>query len=147
MNSARDCMIQQFVPLFLGISCRTIQEVAGRNRVIPEGLFGDSDVPLNEKPAKVICYGTYVYVQSSSNYKFQKDTYSLHKYCNLVKPFLIVCCDGTILECLGPYKATKNDSFILIDALNEQHLRDLFRHNVVFILDRGFRDAIPSLEA
>lgn len=88
-----------------------------------------------------MCDGTYIYVQSSSNYKFQKDTYSLHKYANLIKPFLIVCCDGTILHCSGPFKATKNDSSILSDILlDEEHaLRHYFRNNDVFILDRGFK--------
>lgn len=149
MNKARNCFLEDFVPLCLGFGSTTVVDVAARNRIIPEGLFGNPDLPRDVKPAIVICDGTYVYIQSSSNYKFQKDTYSLHKFANLIKPFMIVCCDGTILECLGPYKATKNDSTIINQELeNEQSgLRRFFRNNDVFILDRGFRDALQNLEA
>ncbi|KAF9816543.1 hypothetical protein SFRURICE_010702 [Spodoptera frugiperda] len=107
-----ECLKEHFVPMHLGLTHTNVQNVASRNRTIPEGLFGDSSMASDVKPAIVICDGTYVYVQSSSNYKYQKQTYSLHKYANLVKPFLITCCDGYILECTGPYEATKNDSTI-----------------------------------
>lgn len=58
-------------------------------------------MPVESKPAIVLCDATYVYVQTSSNYLFQKQTYSLHKHLNLVKPFMIVCCNGHILDCIG----------------------------------------------
>ncbi|XP_045781841.1 uncharacterized protein LOC123878594 [Maniola jurtina] len=149
MNKVRNCLSQEFVPLCLGFGCTTVVNVAARNKIIPEGLFGNSELPGDVKPAIVICDGTYVYVQSSSNYKFQKDTYSLHKFTNLIKPFMIVCCDGNILECLGPYKATKNDSTILSEELanEESRINMFFRTGDIFILDRGFRDVVPNLQA
>lgn len=149
MNIVRNCLNVQFVPRYLGINHMSIQNVASRNRTIPEGFFGDASMASNIKPAIVICDGTYVYVQSSSNYLYQKRTYSLHKYANLVKPFLFVCCDGYILECVGPYEATQNDSSIMSALFNNENgpMRAFFRPHDVFILDRGFRDVIPQLES
>lgn len=89
-----------------------------------------------------------IFIQSSSNYLFQKQTYSLQKLDNLVKPFLIVCCDGYIIDCWGPYKATVNDATITSNDLRnkEGYLRTFFRNEDIFILDRGFRDVMSDLE-
>lgn len=144
MTKTRNCMSQQMAPEHLGINHMSIEEVASRNKIIPEGLFGNSNLPNEIKPAIVICDATYVYVQSSSNYLFQKDTFSLHKHLNLVKPFMMVCCDGHILDCLGPYKATLNDATIMNNEFSDSNgpMRRYFRQGDVFILDRGFRDVI-----
>lgn len=72
MNNARYCLLQTFVPTHLGLSHRNKAEVASRNKIIPEGLFGNSEMPAESKPAIVICDGTYIYVQSRSNYSYQK---------------------------------------------------------------------------
>lgn len=79
---------------------------------------------------------------------FQKDTYSLHKYKNLLKPFLIVASDGYIVDCFGPYKAITSDAVIMTNLFNNENsaLRLYFRNNDAFILDRGFRDCINLLE-
>ncbi|CAH0717099.1 unnamed protein product, partial [Brenthis ino] len=147
MNKARNCMSQQMVPLHLGFNHMTVEEVAARNKTIPEGLFGNPNPSSEMRPAIVICDATYVYVQSSSNYLFQKESYSLHKHLNLVKPFMIVCCDGHILDYLGPYKATVNDATIMSNEFRNSNgeMRRCFREGDVFILDRGFRDVIPEL--
>ncbi|RVE40334.1 hypothetical protein evm_015016 [Chilo suppressalis] len=99
-----------------------------------------------EKPV-IIIDGTYCYVQKSSNYLYQKRTYSLHKYQNLVKPFLIVCADGYIVEVLGPYPATTSDAEIMQHDFNNENalLRQYFQAGDAFILDKGFKDALPLL--
>lgn len=78
-----------------------------------------------------------------------KKTYSLHKYRNLVKPFLVVCCDGYIIDVLGPYAATKSDADILKDEFydSSKPMRQYFRECDVMILDRGFRDSISLLQS
>ncbi|XP_028165896.1 uncharacterized protein LOC114356746 [Ostrinia furnacalis] len=148
MTKTRNSLINDFVPFQLGFNHMSIQDVASRNKIIPEGLFSNPDLPADVKPAIVICDATYVFVQSSSNYLFQKQTYSLQKLDNLVKPFLIVCCDGHILECLGPYKATTNDATITSINLNDEEscIRSFFRRGDIFLLDRGFRDVINELQ-
>lgn len=83
MSKARNCLGNTFVPLYLGLGHMSIQDVAAKNKIIPDGLFGNPDMPVSTKPAIIMCDGTYVYVQSSSNYLYQKKTYSPHKYVNL----------------------------------------------------------------
>lgn len=148
MSHARNCLTETFVPLYLGLGHMSIQDVAARNKIIPEGLFGNPEMSANNKPAITICDGTYIYVQSSSNYSYQKKTYSLHKLNNLVKPFLIVCCDGYILQSLGPFPATENDANIMSKEFRSERspLRTYFRPNDIFILDRGFRDVVGELQ-
>lgn len=64
----------------------------------------------------------------------------------MVKPFLIVCCDGYIIEALGPYAAMKNDASVMKDILNEGAFPEpLFKENDIFILDHGFRDCADDL--
>ncbi|CAG4978258.1 unnamed protein product [Parnassius apollo] len=41
MNKARTCLINEFVPLYLGFNHMNVEDVASRNRIIPEGLFED----------------------------------------------------------------------------------------------------------
>lgn len=67
-------------------------------------------------------------------------TYSLHKYKNLLKPFLLVTPDGYIVDCFGPYKATTSDADIMKSLFSNSPLRQYFQNNDIFILDRGFRD-------
>ncbi|CAG5039898.1 unnamed protein product [Parnassius apollo] len=66
MNKARTCLINEFAPLYLGFNPMTVEDVASRNRIIPDRLFGNPDLPPNSKPAIVICDATYVFIQSSS---------------------------------------------------------------------------------
>ncbi|KAJ8708930.1 hypothetical protein PYW07_013534 [Mythimna separata] len=144
MGQARDILEQVFVPNNLGISHISRTQISERNLLIPNGLFGGE----NRQPI-IISDGTYLYVQKSSNYMYQKDTYSLHKYRNLMKPLLMVCCDGYIIDVLGPYPATTSDANIIIKEFNEESkpLRRYFQADDVFILDRGFRDSVPLLRA
>lgn len=93
--------------------------MASRNSYIANHIFGEPDAPAERKPAITIADATYIYTQKNSNYLLQKDTYSLHKYRNLLKPFILCASDGYIIDVRGPYSATKNDATIRIDALTE----------------------------
>ncbi|KAL0829656.1 hypothetical protein ABMA28_003162 [Loxostege sticticalis] len=145
LNEARKALSSVFVPLHLGLNNQNRESIINRNLINSEGLFGNRQ----ERVPIVICDSIYKYLQKSSNYLFQKITYSLHNYRNLVKPFLIVASDGHIIDIFGHYPATESDASImkaLFQKGNNNELRRLFRENDVFILDRGFRDAIPFLE-
>ncbi|XP_063837158.1 uncharacterized protein LOC135086302 [Ostrinia nubilalis] len=74
MGKARNILNEDFVSRYLGTDNITRAEISQRNLLIPNGLFGGVD----RKPI-VIIDGTYLFVQKSSNYMYQKDTYSLHK--------------------------------------------------------------------
>ncbi|CAH2105465.1 unnamed protein product [Euphydryas editha] len=142
MDKVREILFQDFVPNNLGINHMSRDELINNHTLlIPNGLYGNGTNTI------VICDGTYIYVNKSSNYSFQKQTYSLHKYRNLLKPFLIVACDGYILDCFGPYKATTSDADIMNQLFCDgSALREYFECDDVFILDRGFRDSISLLE-
>ncbi|XP_075985546.1 uncharacterized protein LOC142982751 [Anticarsia gemmatalis] len=100
LKIARDCLSEEFVPRHLGLDHMTREDVVARNLTIPSHIFGGNQ---NEPAAILVCDGTYIYVQKSSNFLFQRKTYSLHKFRNLVKPFLIVCTDGYIVSrCIRP---------------------------------------------
>jgi hypothetical protein len=73
--------------------------------------------------------------------------YSGQKKRPLVKPFLVCCSNGYIVDVDGPYAATQNDASILLHILesNNEFCR-LFRDNDHLILDRGFRDACTTLK-
>ncbi|KAF9423713.1 hypothetical protein HW555_001039 [Spodoptera exigua] len=141
----RECLMNVFVPNYIGPNHLSHLDIVNRNLSIPNALFGSD----NNRPAIAIFDGTYVFLQKSSNYLFQKKTYSLHKYDNLVKPFVIVSCDGHIIDVVGPYAATQTDAEIINHLFidEESQYRQLFQPNDIFILDRGFRDAIPHLQS
>ncbi|XP_045457339.1 uncharacterized protein LOC123667489 [Melitaea cinxia] len=140
---ARECLTQDFVPHFLGLDHITREEAVARNLCIPSHIFGG-----DQNTVILVLDGTYLYVQKSSNFLFQRITYSLHKFRNLVKPFLIVCTDGYILDVLGPYAATTSDATIMRTIMEHEDSpwHWFLRPNDVFILDRGFRDSISSIQ-
>lgn len=144
LKKVRNCLIREFVPQHLGFDHIQRNNVLERNLVIHKGIFGNQE---NTK-AIIICDGTYTYIQKSSNFLFQRLTYSLHKFQNLLKPFLVVCSDGYIIDILGPFAATKSDASIMSDFINGESsvFHWFFEENDVLILDRGFRDCVPDLE-
>lgn len=66
ITKARNCLVNFYVPLHLGIGHLTREQHSTHNLLIPQGLFGTED----NNPI-VICDGTYIYLQKSSNYLFQ----------------------------------------------------------------------------
>lgn len=147
LKIARECLSRDFVPIHLGWDHITREQVVERNLFIPNALYGDNSGDVMK--AIIVCDGTYVYIQKSSNFLFQRITYSHHKFQNLLKPFLIVCCDGYIIDVTGPYPATTSDATILSGMVNAENsvFPWFFRPGDVLILDRGFRDAFPDVEA
>lgn len=74
MNKCREILFQDFVPRNLSITHMAREQLLEHNLTIPNGLYNE-----NYTNAIIICDGTYIYINKSSNYSFQKDTYSLHK--------------------------------------------------------------------
>lgn len=143
LRIARECLLQDFVPSYLGVNHITREDAIARNLTIPRYIFG------NQNETGIFIFdGTYIYVQKSANFLFQRITYSLHKFRNLVKPFLIICSDGYIVDVLGPYPATTSDATIMRHIMQDEESawHWFFRPGDAFILDRGFRDALPAIE-
>lgn len=144
LKKTRDCLTSDFVPRHLGYDHISREEILNHNLTIPTALFGSNVDPK----ATIMFDGTYIYIQKSKNFWFQKRTYSLHKFKNLLKPFLLVCADGYIIDILGPYAATTSDAQIMTQMMNNEScpIHYLLQQNDVFILDRGFRDSISNIE-
>ncbi|CAH2100862.1 unnamed protein product [Euphydryas editha] len=65
-----------------------------------------------------------------------------------MKPFMVVACDGYVIDIVGPYAETQSNADIMKSLFQDEHgtFCRLFRQNDMFILDGGFRDATPFLE-
>ncbi|KAF9405654.1 hypothetical protein HW555_013702 [Spodoptera exigua] len=74
--------------------------------------------------------------------------FNMSRRTNLVKPFLVVCTYGYIIDVVGPNPATTSDVSILRHLLEnvESPWHWCFETQKIFILDRGFRDSIPIIE-
>lgn len=143
MNKARDALSERFMHAHLGLE-HVNRDILKHNMTdISRALFCENS------PENIISIwdATYVYIQKSSNYEFQRRTYSMHKRRPLIKPMMVVSPNGYILEVFGPYPANLNDAEILKKILSENNsLRETFIENDVFLVDRGFRDSISALQ-
>lgn len=149
LKLARDSLFLDFVPRHLGYDHIDRRDIANRNLQVPNAVFGNPNAEPSNRKAIVIADATYIYIQKSTNHLFQRRSYSLHKFTNLLKPFLMVCCDGHIIDAFGPYAATESDAQILKNMIEDEEgsFHWFFRQGDVFILDRGFRDVIDDLHA
>lgn len=90
--------------------------------------------------------GTYVYAIKSSNFQFQKKSYSKQMKRNLVKFMTFVLTNGFIAAVYGPFDAQKNDATILHEILNQpQTIFNNLRGGDILVVDRGFRDVSAAL--
>lgn len=88
--------------------------------------------------------GTYLFIQKSDNFDFQRNTYSRHKHRNLIKPMKAVFTNGYIAYVWGLYKGAENDPSIMNNLLDKD-LWSAFEDGDVFIVNRGFRDSIDKI--
>uniref|UniRef100_K1QXM2 Uncharacterized protein n=1 Tax=Magallana gigas TaxID=29159 RepID=K1QXM2_MAGGI len=133
-----------FVKENLGFQHITREETIHQHtRPLAQTLFGD-----NTQPQVILLDGTYIYINKSSNFKFQRQSFSFHKGRQLVKPMVIVSTSGYFLSVLGPYFAKDNDASILTHMMrsNLEDIRNWVEEDDVFIVDRGFRDSLTYLE-
>jgi hypothetical protein len=74
------------VPLYHGFESVTRESIlCNHTRQLAKSLFCSSSDNI-----VLVLDGTYIYINRSNNYKFQRRTYSLHKDRPLVKPMVIV---------------------------------------------------------
>lgn len=134
-----------FVKENLGFQHITREEIIHQHtRPLAQTLFGDNTQPQ----VILVLDGTYIYINKSSNFKFQRQSFSFHKGRQLVKPMVIVSTSGYFLSVLGPYFAKDNDASILTHIMrsNLEDIRNWVEEDDVFIVDRGFRDSLTYLE-
>lgn len=103
IETVRACLMKEFVPQHLYY--RPCEDLINHTTVVSKQLYANGrDI------VALVWDGTYIYVNKSGNFKFQKDTYSVHKKRNLIKIMMCVTTDGTIVSVYGPYTAGQNDA-------------------------------------
>ena len=141
--SARAALMTSFVPKHLGLAHINRNEaISNHTTVFANVLFGNSKSDV----AITVADGTYIYIEKSGNYSFQRRSYSVHKGKLLLKPMMLVATDGYILTVLGPYLADGkiSDAKISEHMLNSnvEDITNWFEEDDVLVVDRGFRDAV-----
>ncbi|CAC5371568.1 unnamed protein product [Mytilus coruscus] len=94
ISSARDAVKQYFTPKYLGFKHVSRENVI-QNHTSPlaQTLFGD----IKNTTAILVIDGTYIFIQKSGQFNFQRSIYSMHKHLNLIKPMMFVTTTGYIL--------------------------------------------------
>lgn len=141
LKKIRKVLERDFVPLYLS-NVRGRDELIRHNTTMSRILFCSPESPQSI----LVCDGTYIYVDKSTNYEFQRDTYTDQKKRNFVKFMMVVCTDGTIVHALGPYPARDNDAKILEKVDRTTNAFQSLQNGDILILDRGFRDCVKHFE-
>ena len=58
-----------------------------------ESIAKDKPDPQTDV-AVAVAHGTYIYIEKSGDYAFQRHSYSVHKGRQLIKPMMLVATDG-----------------------------------------------------
>lgn len=147
ISSVRQHLMFSFVPLHLGVNHISREEVIQKHTSsVAKTIF----TPDDDDKVMLVGDATYIYVQKSSNYGLQRRMFSMHKGRPLIKPMVIVTTSGYILDIFGPYLADgkNNDANILTAIMQAQQsrLKCWLKPGDVFIVDRGFRDCLDTLQ-
>lgn len=103
---ARNALTTDFVPLYLGFRNLSreflLENTTASSRILHCGN--------NPETVITIWDGTYIYINKSSNYDFQKLTFSGQKNRNFLRPMVCVTTNGYIIDVFGPFEAVRNDA-------------------------------------
>lgn len=139
IKAVREIVHAHFVPLHL--FTQDYQNISRHTTPLSRKLFKTT-------PDSVILVwdGTYVFKVKSSDYEFQKGTFSMQKGRNLLKVMMCVSTDGYIIGAYGPYAASKNDATILNEIMDQPgNIFGSLRNGDLIVVDRGFRDSVKKL--
>ncbi|OXA53899.1 hypothetical protein Fcan01_11475 [Folsomia candida] len=154
LSSVTASLAKRFLPRFLGYSsCHiTWEEIALRHT----SPFVRSLITLPPKNICLVFDATYLYLEKSSSFQLQRQTYSNYKLQNLCKPIVVTTDTGYILAADGPYYGDNNynDGRILKSMLTpspdlpaeEYSLLTFLRPRDKATLDRGFQESTARLE-
>ena len=146
ISAVRKALLINFVPENLGFHHISRDQIINdHTRPLAQTLFRS----VEKTQVILVLDGTYIYVNKSNNFHFQRRSYSMHKGRPLIKPMVIVSTTGYFVSILGPYLADRknNDASILTHIINSnaESIRSWLSEDDIFIVDRGFRDALPLL--
>ena len=133
LSRIRDAINKDFVPQFLGTN-KERKFYLEHNNLTASKLYNISDDVL-----VIVVDGTYCRIEKSANNQFQYSSWSEQKKDLLIKPFLITCADGWIIDCYGPFKANQNDAkiFEYILKTDKELMKILLKNKTLIFTDRG----------
>ncbi len=136
LKQIREAIYRDFVPYHLGPN-KEREFYLSHNNVTTNILHG-----LEKDHLAIVCDATYTRLEKSANNSFQYASYSQQKKDSLIKPFLICCADGYIIDCYGPFQAHLNDAkiFEYILKTDKNLLRILVPRKTLVLVDRGKQD-------
>lgn len=140
LSQIRQSIYKDFVPLFLGANKKRSLFLE-HNTKSAACLFN-----MKKSDLAIVADATYCRIEKSANNQFQYLCWSEQKTDLLIKPFLLCCADGYIIDCYGPFQANRNDAQILDFVLkNDENLKNILLPNKTFVfLDRGKCEMILS---
>ena len=135
-----------FVPRHLGI-----------DHIFPDSIITNHTTSISktlfvngEDVCILVADETYFFIGKSSNYSFQRRTYSIHKGRHLVKPMMLVTTTEYMVDVLGPYFAdSKNNDASIFEIVlrgDSSRLRAWMPSNTIFVVNRGFREFLGFLK-
>lgn len=133
LSQIRTAINNDFVNFYLG-SNRKREFFLKHNNIMAKELHD-----LNDDILTIVADGTYCRLEKSANNNFQYCCWSGQKKDLLIKPFVICCADGYIIDLYGPFEAFENDSSILSIILekDKELLNILQPGKTCILLDRG----------
>jgi len=133
LQQIRVAINNEFVPFFLGAT-KSREFFVGHNNITTKILHD-----LKDDDLAVVVDATYTRLEKSSYNSFQYSSWSQQKKDLLIKPFLVCCTDGYIIDCYGPFEAHLNDAKIFDYILRtDQNLNRILEPNKTLVLvDRG----------
>jgi len=125
LQQIRVAINNEFVPYFLGAT-KSRQFFVAHNNTTTKILH-----ELDDDDLAVVVDATYTRLEKSSNNSFQYSSWSQQKKDLLIKPFLVCCTDGYIID--------SNDAKIFEYILKTDHnlLRILEPNKTLVLVDRG----------
>ena len=141
----RTQLAKNFVPLWVGLNCENMRSRIKNNT----SFFANAIHEISDKNIMTVWDATYIYCEKSGvDYTFQKDSFSVHKGRNLVKPMLGCTTNGYFIEATPPKKAYESDSTILNDLMKDKSsgFDHFFVTGDMFILDKGFIRSKTTLQ-
>lgn len=142
IHSVLNCFEHVVLPKNFGVTAFSREFFVQQSAPISDMLHGCFPDRL-----RLICDGTYLRHEKSSNNAYQRKSYSGQKKTPLCKPFTICTTNGFTVDAPGPFNGNVNDAAILRKVLEDPNgISSILKPGDQFILDRGFRDVIPYLE-
>ena len=146
LNWCRSELMKHFVPQNLWFKHIKREDIIkNHTRPLAKQLFSN-----DRDSAIIVLDGTYIYIQKSGQYNFQRRSYSLHENRPLVKPRMVCTTTGYILGVFGPYYSDyKNNDAAITKHIFQRNIDDIktwLKDDDILVVDRGFRDCLDFLQ-